>query len=139
MSFMGRRSSRSPHGDDGTGSDSGKQREDRQYDDYEHGSPQQGDDSWSPDEYFTPEGIKGRWAADSDRNGRDQGGRRGAHGGGRGSGDSGRGSAGRYDDYGSGDDRDPGAGYANDTSYGDGGCADRGYGDRRYGDDGGNG
>ena len=32
------------------------------YDDYAHDGYQSEDDGWSPNEYFSPEGIKGRWA-----------------------------------------------------------------------------
>lgn len=63
MPFMGRRSSRSGNGDGRSGSGSGRQRGDRDYDDYEYGYQQQDDDSWSPDEYFTPGGIRDRRAS----------------------------------------------------------------------------
>lgn len=60
MSFLSRRSSRAEKRDR-SASDAGRRHEDREYDDdYEYA---QDDDNWSPDEYFSPEGIKGRWAA----------------------------------------------------------------------------
>src|SRR5580692_1990847 len=34
------------------------------YDDYAHDGYQSEDDGWSPNEYFSPEGIKGRWAGE---------------------------------------------------------------------------
>jgi len=60
MSFLSRRSSRAGKRDDRSAPDPGRRHEDREYDDYEYA---QDDDNWSPDEYFSPEGIKGRRAS----------------------------------------------------------------------------
>jgi hypothetical protein len=60
------------------------------YDDYAHDGYQSEDDGWSPNEYFSPEGIKGKWA------GEQPDGRSGGRGGRT---DNGRGDAG-YDSYG---------------------------------------
>ena len=96
----------------------------RDHDEYDYDyQQQQDDDSWSPDEYFSPEGIKGRWASDRDVQ-RSQGG--------------GHGRDDRYDDgdgygangYYGGDGYDPDGRYE-----GDGYGAD-GYGDSAYGQDG---
>jgi len=102
MSFLSRRSSRPDK--DGGRVDAGR-RADSEYDDYDYapGDYQQDDDNWSPDEYFSPEGIKGRWAAGArpgergsadvgaggerggggERAGGERGGGRGRHSGGR--------------------------------------------------------
>ena len=56
MSFL----SRKPARPDGRGRDD-------EYDDYDNYAPdgyQSEDDGWSPGEYFSPEGIKGRWAGE---------------------------------------------------------------------------
>ena len=92
MSFLSRRSSRpDKHG----GRVDAGRRADSEYDDYDYAPDdyQQDDDNWSPDEYFSPEGIKGRWAAGArpgerggggDRwAGGERGGGRGRHSGGR--------------------------------------------------------
>jgi hypothetical protein len=58
MSFLSRRPSRS-------GNREGDAGRDDQYDDYDYapdGYRGDEDESWSPGEYFSPEGIKGRWA-----------------------------------------------------------------------------
>ena len=61
MSFLSRKNSRSDRR--GGGAADG-QRADSEYDDYGYApNGHRDDDSWSPDEYFSPEGIKGRWAA----------------------------------------------------------------------------
>lgn len=64
MSFLSRRTSRPDQRGDRSGA--GRQA-DSDYGDYDYAPDdyQQDDDSWSPDEYFSPEGIKGRWAAGS--------------------------------------------------------------------------
>jgi hypothetical protein len=95
MSFLSRRSSRPDK--HGGGVDAGR-RADSEYDDYDYAPDdyQQDDDNWSPDEYFSPEGIKGRWAAGArpgerggagvgggERGGGERGGGRGRHSGGR--------------------------------------------------------
>src|SRR5215472_3011568 len=84
MSFLSRRTSRA----DQRGGSAGR-RADSEYGDYDYAPEdyQQEDDDWSPDQYFSPEGIKGKWAA---------GARPGDRPGGRASGDD-RG----YDEYGS--------------------------------------
>jgi hypothetical protein len=60
MSFLSRRSSRAGKRNDKGAPDAGRGRDDREYDD--DGYPQD-DDNWSPDQYFSPEGIKGRRAS----------------------------------------------------------------------------
>src|SRR5580692_9260001 len=103
MSFLSRRPSRS-------GNREGDAGRDDEYDDYDYapdGYRADQDENWSPGEYFSPEGIKGRWA-DGQRPGERpaaRGGRRGDSG----RGDSGRGDSGR--DAGRGDSgRDAGRG-----------------------------
>jgi hypothetical protein len=59
MSFLSRKPAR-PSGRDGAGRDD----EYDDYDGYAHDSYQSDDDGWSPNEYFSPEGIKGRWAGE---------------------------------------------------------------------------
>jgi len=79
MSFLSRKPARPDGRDGGSGPDD-------EYDDYDlyaadgyHGE----DDSWSPGQYFSPEGIKGRWAGENP----------GGRAGGRGQRDAGRGIA----------------------------------------------
>src|SRR6185437_16011142 len=62
MSFLSRRTSRPEQR--GGRSDDGRQA-DSEYGDYDYapGEYQQDDDNWSPEQYFSPEGIKGKWAA----------------------------------------------------------------------------
>jgi hypothetical protein len=61
MSFLSRKNSQ-PHRRRGKGV--AEERADSEYDDYGYApDAYQDDDAWSPDEYFSPEGIKGRWAA----------------------------------------------------------------------------
>ena len=99
LSFLSRRTSRPEQRGAGRHADSG-------YDEYDYapGDYQQDDDNWSPDEYFSPEGIKGRWAA---------GARPGEHPGARGRRDDERG----YDDHGPGPQRarSPAGGYGRDS------------------------
>ena len=60
MSFLSRKNSQ-PDRRRGRGAAEG--RADSDYDDYGYApDAYQDDDAWSPDEYFSPEGIKGRWA-----------------------------------------------------------------------------
>ncbi|HEX6454463.1 MAG TPA: hypothetical protein VF060_34005, partial [Trebonia sp.] len=100
-------------------------RAERDSGEYYDGQPQD-DDSWSPDEYFSPEGIKGRWASDRDGDQADRGSRGGPAGG--------------YDDrYGSdaGDSYGTGNGYDAGNGYGAGdGYGGDSYGDGPYGQDG---
>jgi hypothetical protein len=62
MSFLSRKNSQ-PDKHGGRAAD--RQRADSEYDDYGYAPDAYAgdDDAWSPDEYFSPEGIKGRWAA----------------------------------------------------------------------------
>src|SRR3984957_18832776 len=138
MSFLSRRPSRS-------GNREGDAGRDDEYDDYDYapdGYRGDEDENWSPGEYFSPEGIKGRWA-DGQRPGERPAarGRRGDPGGGEpGRGDAERGDTGRGDsgrgDYARGDsgpgyqDRADAAGYDDDgyNGYGPGG----GYGTDEY-------
>src|ERR1700685_2382292 len=114
MSFLSRRPSRS-------GSREGDAGRDDEYDDYDYapdGYRGDEDENWSPGEYFSPEGIKGRWA-DGQRPGERAAarGRRADVGGGDpGRGDSGRGDSGRGDS-GQGYQDQAAAGY--DDGYGD--------------------
>src|SRR6202046_5225454 len=130
MSFLSRRPSRS-------GSREGDAGRDDEYDNYDYapdGYRGDEDENWSPGEYFSPEGIKGRWA-DGQRPGERpaaRGGRRGDSG----RGDSGRGDSGR--DAGRGDSRRgaPGPGYqdrAGGADYDDDGY--NGHGPGGYGTD----
>jgi len=91
MSFLSRKNSQ-PDKRGGKAAD--RQRADSEYDDYGYAPDayQDDDDAWSPDEYFSPEGIKGRWAAGT---------RPGERSGVRGSRDDGYG----YDDQGAGPQR----------------------------------
>src|ERR1700740_530533 len=59
MSFLSRKPAR-PNGRDGAARDD----EYDDYDGYAHDGYQSEDDGWSPNEYFSPEGIKGRWAGE---------------------------------------------------------------------------
>src|ERR1700722_474537 len=133
MSFLSRRPSRS-------GNREGDAGRDDEYDDYDYapdGYRGDEDENWSPGEYFSPEGIKGRWA-DGQRPGERPAarGRRGDHGRGdpgRGDGDVERGDSGRRGrgDSGTGyQDRTDAAGYEDDgyNGYGPGG----GYGADEY-------
>jgi hypothetical protein len=56
--------SRKPARPGGRGSDAGRDDEYDDYDGYAQDAYQNEDDSWSPNEYFSPEGIKGRWAGE---------------------------------------------------------------------------
>jgi hypothetical protein len=60
MSFL----SRKPTRPGSRGSDAGRDDEYDDYDGYAHDAYQNEDDSWSPNQYFSPEGIKGRWAGE---------------------------------------------------------------------------
>ena len=61
MSFLSRKNSQP---DRRRGRGAAEERADSEYDDYGYApDAYQDDDAWSPDEYFSPEGIKGRWAA----------------------------------------------------------------------------
>src|ERR1700691_4385916 len=86
MSFL----SRKPARPEGRGSDAGRDDEYDDYDGYAHDAYQNEDEGWSPNEYFSPEGIKGRWAGEQPE----------GRAGGRGRRDNGRGEAGPgYDAY----------------------------------------
>ena len=83
MSFLSRKPAR-PGG-------RGRDDEYDDFDDYAADSYQSEDDAWSPGEYFSPEGIKGRWAGEHPD----------GRAGGRGRPDNGRGDTGPgYDSYG---------------------------------------
>jgi hypothetical protein len=102
MSFL----SRKPARPGSRGGDAGRDDEYDDYDGYAHDGYQSEDDGWSPNEYFSPEGIKGRWAGENPE----------GRAGGRGQRDNGRGSAGPgYDTY--GDDFN-GDGYGGGPGYG---------------------
>ena len=58
MSFLSRKPAR-PSGRDGS---AGRDDDYDDYDGYTHDAYQNEDEGWSPNEYFSPEGIKGRWA-----------------------------------------------------------------------------
>ena len=101
MSFLSRRPSRS-------GNREGDAGRDDEYDDYDYapdGYRGDEDENWSPGEYFSPEGIKGRWADGqrpaSARPPAAGAATRAARRSGRG--DSGRGDSGRGDDSARGD------------------------------------
>src|ERR1700726_1701586 len=99
MSFL----SRKPARPGGRGSDAGRDDEYDDYDGYAHDAYQNEEDGWSPNEYFSPEGIKGRWAGEQPE----------GRAGGRGRRDDGRGEAGPgYDSY--PDDYSSGPGYGAD-------------------------
>jgi hypothetical protein len=124
MSFLSRRPSRS-------GNREGDAGRDDEYDDYDYapdGYRADEDENWSPGEYFSPEGIKGRWA-DGQRPGERPAtrGRRGDSG----RADSGRADSGRADSA----RGDSGQGYQERTGggYDDGGY--NGYGPGGYGTD----
>jgi hypothetical protein len=126
MSFLSRRNSRPDRR--GGRADAGRRAE-TDYDDYGYDyapDDYQNDDNWSPDEYFSPEGIKGRWAAGAPP--ADRPGDRGRHADGRGYAEPGAG----YDDYGSQRTPGPGGGYGPD-SYHDAYGQDSGTGDDAYG------
>src|ERR1700729_2864126 len=111
MSFLSRRPSRS-------GSREGDAGRDDEYDDYDYapdGYRGEEDENWSPGEYFSPEGTKGRWA-DGQRPGDTARGDSGC-------GDSGRGYSGRGDSGPGYQDRVGGADYNDDgyNGYGPGG------------------
>src|SRR5580693_1936077 len=126
MSFLSRKNSQ-PDKRGGRAAD--RRRADSEYDDYGYAPDayQDDDDAWSPDEYFSPEGIKGRWAA-----GTRPGERSGVPGRSvSGHGDDGYGQDGSYgnDDFEAGPDYGTG-GY--DPTEDDGGDrAERGGGGRR--------
>jgi hypothetical protein len=125
MSFLSRRPSRSGNREVDAGRDD-------EYDDYDYapdGYRGDEDENWSPGEYFSPEGIKGRWA-DGQRPGERAAarGRRGDVG----RGDSGRGDPGRGDSGQAYQDQ-AAAGYE-DNGYGDYGTGGypSGYGTGEY-------
>src|ERR1700749_1937729 len=125
MSFLSRRPSRS-------GNREGDAGRDDQYDDYDYapdGYRGDEDENWSPGEYFSPEGIKGRWA-----DGQRPAERAAARGrrGDAGRGDSGRGDPGRGDSGQAYQDQ-AAAGYEDDGygDYGTGGYPS-GYGTDEY-------
>lgn len=60
MSFLSRKPARTGSRDGGAGRDD----EYDDYDEYALDGYQNEDDGWSPGEYFSPEGIKGRWAGE---------------------------------------------------------------------------
>src|SRR5690349_21340602 len=114
MSFLSRRSSRPDKRD---GRADAAHRADSEYDDYDYAPDdyQPDDENWAPDEYFSPEGIKGRWAAGARPGERD--GVRGRHGSRDASGDAGRGArdTGRGYDAGPQRARGPAGGYGRDS------------------------
>jgi len=123
MSFLSRKHSQ-PEKRGGRAAD--RRRADSEYDDYGYAPDAYAgdDDAWSPDEYFSPEGIKGRWAA---------GARPGERSGVPGHRDDGYG----YDDQGAGPQRARGAaagGYRG--GYPSGGYPRDGYGPDGYDQDG---
>ncbi|MGH3291454.1 MAG: hypothetical protein ACRDP7_06585, partial [Trebonia sp.] len=82
--------SRKPARPGGRGSDAGRDDEYDDYDGYAHDGYQNEEDGWSPNEYFSPEGIKGRWAGEQPE----------GRAGGRGRRDDGHGESGPgYDSY----------------------------------------
>jgi hypothetical protein len=122
MSFLSRKNSQ-PDKRGGRAAD--RRRADSEYDDYGYApDAYQDDDAWSPDEYFSPEGIKGRWAA---------GARPGERSGVPAHRDDGYG----YDDQGAGPQRARGAvAGGNRGGYQPGGYPRDGYGPDGYGQDG---
>jgi hypothetical protein len=123
MSFLSRKNSQ-PDKRGGRAAD--RRRADSEYDDYGYAPDayQDEDDAWSPDEYFSPEGIKGRWAAGT---------RPGERSGVPGHSDDGYG----YDDQGAGPQRARGAAAGgNRGGYQPGGYPRDGYGPDGYGQDG---
>jgi hypothetical protein len=110
MSFLSRRPSRS-------GSRDGDAGRDDEYGDYDYAPDGYGgeeDESWSPGEYFSPEGIKGRWAGG--QRSADRGDARGRRGDAR-RGEAGRGDSGRTD-QGPGYEDQTDDGYAPGNGYG---------------------
>jgi hypothetical protein len=123
MSFLSRKNSQ-PDKRGGKAAD--RRRADSEYDDYGYAPDayQDDDDAWSPDEYFSPEGIKGRWAAGT---------RPGERSGVPGHRDDGYG----HDDQGAGPQRARGAAAGgNRGGYQPGGHPRDGYGPDGYGQDG---
>jgi hypothetical protein len=123
MSFLSRKNSQ-PEKRGGRAAD--RRRADSEYDDYGYAPDAYADDddAWSPDEYFSPEGIKGRWAA---------GARPGERSGVPGRRDDGYG----YDDQGAGPQRARGAAAGGHRGgYQSGGYPRDGYGPGGYGQDG---
>jgi hypothetical protein len=123
MSFLSRKNSQ-PDKRGGRAAD--RRRADSEYDDYGYAPDAYADDddAWSPDEYFSPEGIKGRWAAGT---------RPGERSGVPGREDDGYG----YDDQGAGPQRARGAtAGGNRGGYPSGGYPRDGYGPDGYGQDG---
>ena len=123
MSFLSRKNSQ-PDKRGGRAAD--RRRADSEYDDYGYAPDAYAgdDDAWSPDEYFSPEGIKGRWAAGT---------RPGERSGVPVRGDDGYG----YDDQGAGPQRARGAAAGgNRGGYQPGGYPRDGYGPDGYGQDG---
>jgi hypothetical protein len=123
MSFLSRKNSQ-PEKRGGRAAD--RRRADSEYDDYGYAPDAYAgdDDAWSPDEYFSPEGIKGRWAA---------GARPGERSGVPGHRDDGYG----YDDQGAGPQRARGAAAGGHRGgYQSGGYPRDGYGPDGYGQDG---
>ncbi len=123
MSFLSRKNSQPEKRGDRAAD---RRRADSEYDDYGYAPDAYAgdDDAWSPDEYFSPEGIKGRWAA---------GARPGERSGVRGPRDDGYG----YDDQGAGPQQARGAaagGYRG--GYQPGGYPRDEYGPDGYGQDG---
>lgn len=121
MSFLSRKNSQ-PDKRGGRAAD--RRRADSEYDDYGYAPDAYAgdDDAWSPDEYFSPEGIKGRWAAGA------RPGERSAVPGHRDDG---------YDDHGAGPQRARGAAAGgNRGGYQPGGYPRDGYGPDGYGQDG---
>jgi hypothetical protein len=106
MSFLSRRPSRPGSRD----SDAGR---DDEYGDYDYAPDGYGgdqDESWSPGQYFSPEGIKGRWAGGRSGDRTDARGRRGDAGQGDARGNAGQGYEDSPDDgYGPGGDYGYGA------------------------------
>ena len=126
MSFLSRRNSRPDKR--GGRADAGRRAE-TDYDDYGYDyAPDnyQDDENWSPDQYFSPEGIKGRWAAGA-RPG-DRPGGRGRHADGRGYAEPDAGD----DEYGSQPTWDPAGEYGRDSHYRDAYGQDDGNGDDAY-------
>jgi hypothetical protein len=123
MSFLSRKNSQ-PEKRGGRAAD--RRRADSEYDDYGYAPDAYADDddAWSPDEYFSPEGIKGRWAA---------GARPGERSGVPGHRDDGYG----YDDQGGAPQRVRGAAAGGHRGgYQSGGYPRDGYGPDGYGQDG---
>ena len=119
MSFLSRRPSRPGSRD----SDAGR---DDEYGDYDYAPDGYGgdeDESWSPGQYFSPEGIKARWAGGRSGDRTDARGRRGDAGQGDARGNAGQGYEGGSQGYAD----SPGDGY---SGYGAGG--DYGYGADEY-------